>query len=190
MSIRNLDWSPLDRHSDPVHADPDVVAAAQKRYAHIATTIDDATAKLQQIVSTNSDSLAGQYVQGLKSEASSLNDRLTKAAVRYHDVANEIGKYEPDLDQGLSETAAALTDAEAAKTAQTKANGMPDPQKSSDGTTTPRSSRRATTRTRPSPMRTRTCRRRRRGSTTRWTRSTWPASASATRSAPGDTTTG
>ncbi|MDH6142765.1 uncharacterized protein YukE [Kitasatospora sp. GP30] len=137
MSIRNLDWSPLDRHSDPVHADPDVVAAAQKRYAHIATTIDDATAKLQQIVSTNSDSLAGQYVQGLKSEASSLNDRLTKAAVRYHDVANEIGKYEPDLDQGLSETAAALTDAEAAKTAQTKANGMPDPQKSSDGTTTP-----------------------------------------------------
>ncbi|WP_327071292.1 hypothetical protein OG500_37235 [Kitasatospora sp. NBC_01250] len=137
MSIRHLDWSPLDRDSDPVHADPDVVVAAQKRYALIATTIDDATAKLQQIVSTNSDSLAGKYVQGLKSEASSLNDRLSKAAVRYHDVANEINKYEPDLDQGLSETAGALTDAEAAKNAQTKANGMPDPQKSSDGTTTP-----------------------------------------------------
>ncbi|MFF7635818.1 hypothetical protein ACFZB9_22115 [Kitasatospora sp. NPDC008050] len=137
MSVRNLDWAPLDRHSDPVHADPDVVSAAQKRYALIASTIDDATAKLQQIVSTNSDSLAGQYVQGLKSEASSLNDRLSKAAVRYHDVAGEINKYEPDLDQGLSETAGALTDAEAAKNAQTKANGMPDPQKSKDGTTTP-----------------------------------------------------
>ncbi|MDH6576871.1 hypothetical protein [Kitasatospora sp. MAP5-34] len=137
MSIRHLDWSPLDRESDPVHADPDVVVAAQKRYALIATTIDDATAKLQQIVNTNSDSLAGQYVQGLRSEASSLNDRLSKAAVRYHDVANEINKYEPDLDQGLTETAGALTDAEDAKSSQAKANGMPNPQKSSDGTTTP-----------------------------------------------------
>ncbi|MDH6136878.1 hypothetical protein P3T37_006309 [Kitasatospora sp. MAA4] len=147
MSIRHLDWSPLDRESDPVYADPDVVAAAQKRYALIASTIDDATAKLQQIVSTNSDSLAGQYVSGLRSEASSLNDRLSKAAVRYHDVANEINKYEPDLEQGLTETAAALTDAEAAKSAQTKANGMPDPQKSSDGTTTPAEQQKATDKT-------------------------------------------
>ncbi len=137
MSIRSLDWSPLDLDSDPVYTDPDVISAAQKRYAHIASTIDDATAKLGQIVETNSDSLAGQYVQGLKSEASSLKDRLSKAAVRYHDVANEIGKYEPDLDQGLTETAGALTDAEDANNAQTKANALPDPQKSSDGTVTP-----------------------------------------------------
>ncbi|GAB2711950.1 hypothetical protein [Kitasatospora kifunensis] len=144
MSIRHLDWSPLDRESDPVYADPDVVSAAQKRYALIASTIDDATAKLQKIVGTGTDSLAGQYVQGLKTEAGSLNDRLTKAAVRYHDVANEIGKYEPDLEQGLTETANALTDAEAAKGAQTKANGMPNPQKSSDGTTTPAEQQKAT----------------------------------------------
>ncbi|MCX4751305.1 hypothetical protein OG455_38385 [Kitasatospora sp. NBC_01287] len=147
MSIRHLDWSPLDLESDPVHADPDVVDAAQKRYALIASTIDDATAKLRQIVDSNSDSLAGQYVEGLKSGASSLNDRLSKAAVRYHDVANEINKYEPDLDQGLSETAGALTDAEAAKSAQTKANGMPDPQKSSDGTTTPQEQQKGTDKT-------------------------------------------
>jgi hypothetical protein len=133
MSIRNLDWSPLDLGSDPVRADPDAVDAAQKRYQHIAETIDDATAKLQMIVDTNSDSLAGQYVGGLKSDAGSLNDRLKKAAVRYHDVANEIGKYEPDLHQGLTETAGALADAEAAQSAQTKANGMPDPKKNPDG---------------------------------------------------------
>ena len=138
MTVRNLgDWSPLDLDSDPVHADPEVVRAAQQRYQHIAETIDDATAKLQKIVDTNSDSLAGQYVEGLRSGASSLNDRLSKAAVRYHDVANEINKYEPDLDQGLSETAGALTDAEGAKSAQTKAKGMPDPQKGSDGTVSP-----------------------------------------------------
>jgi uncharacterized protein YukE len=135
MTVRKLgDWSPLGLDSDPVYADPDVVSAAQKRYQHIAETIDDATAKLQKIVDTNSDSLAGQYVEGLKSEAGSLQDRLSKAAVRYHDVADEISKYEPDLERGLSETAGALTDAEEAKTAQTKAHGMPDPQKSSDGT--------------------------------------------------------
>ncbi|MEZ0068227.1 hypothetical protein ABIA32_004251 [Streptacidiphilus sp. MAP12-20] len=137
MSIRNLDWSPLELDSDPVYADPDVVRAAQQRYSHIATTIDDAVAKLGQIVDTNSGSLAGQYVEGLKSDAGSLKDRLSKAAVRYHDVANEIGKYEPDLDQGLSETAGALTDAESAQGQQTKAQAMPDAQKNPDGTTSP-----------------------------------------------------
>ncbi|MFI1096369.1 hypothetical protein [Streptomyces sp. NPDC020917] len=137
MSVRNLDWSPLDLDSDPVRADPDVVRDAQKRYQHIADTIDDAVAKLQKIVDTGSDSLAGQYVDGLKSDAGSLKDRLTKAAVRYHDVATEIGRYEPDLDRGLSETAGALTDAEEARNAQTKAKALPDPQKGSDGTTSP-----------------------------------------------------
>lgn len=144
MTIRNLDWSPLDLDSDPVYADPDVVIAAQKRYSHIATTIDDATAKLKQIVDTNSDSLAGQYVEGLKSEAGTLKDSLSKAAVRYHDVADEIGKYEPDLDRGLTETAGARTDAEEAQTAQTKAQALPDPQKSSDGTTSPEEQQKGT----------------------------------------------
>ena len=138
MSVRNLgDWSPLGLDSDPVRADPDVVSAAQKRYQLIADTIDDATAKLQQIVDSNSESLAGQYVAGLKSSASSLNDSLTKAGVRYHDVASQISTYEPDLEQGLSETAGALSDADAARTAQSKASSMPDPQKGSDGTISP-----------------------------------------------------
>ncbi|MET9218453.1 hypothetical protein ABZX65_06645 [Streptomyces sp. NPDC003300] len=137
MSIRNLDWSPLDRHSDPIHTDLDVVSGAQTRYQHIADTIDDAITKLQRIVDTDSDSLAGQYVEGLRSEATSVKDSLTKAAVRYHDVAAEIKKYEPDLEQGLNETAAARTDAEEAKNDQTKAHAMPDPQKQPDGTTTP-----------------------------------------------------
>lgn len=138
MTVRNLgDWSPLDLDSDPVYADPDMVVSAQKRYDHIATTIDDAVTKLQMIVDTNSESLAGQYVEGLKTDVGSLKDRLSKAAVRYHDVANEIGKYEPDLDRGLSETAGALADAEAAGTELTKANSMPDPQKGADGTVSP-----------------------------------------------------
>ena len=138
MSVRNLgDWSPLGLDSDPVRADPDAVSSAQQRYQLIANTIDDATAKLQQIINSNSESLAGQYVAGLKSSASTLNDSLTKAGVRYHDVASQISIYEPDLDQGLSETAGALSDAEAAQTAQNKASSMPDPQKGSDGTISP-----------------------------------------------------
>ncbi|MCZ4099702.1 hypothetical protein C8250_002525 [Streptomyces sp. So13.3] len=144
MAIRNLDWSSLDLDSDPAYADPDVVSAAQKRYSHIATTIDDATAKLGQIVDSDSDSLAGQYVEGLKSEAGTLKDSLGKAAVRYHDVANEIGKYEPDLDRGLSETAGALQDADEAQGSQTKAKGLPDPTKSPDGTITPEEQQKGT----------------------------------------------
>ncbi|WP_369392459.1 hypothetical protein AB5J72_36410 [Streptomyces sp. CG1] len=138
MSIRKLDWSPLDLVVDPVvHADPDVVSKAQQRYAHIAQIIDDANANLAKIVETNSESLAGKYVQGLKHDAGSLKDSLSKAVVRYHDVANEIAKYEPDLASGLSETAGALQDAEAARADRTKAQAMPDPQKSQDGTTSP-----------------------------------------------------
>ena len=144
MSIRNLDWSPLDLDSDPVYADPDVVSKAQGRYSGIATTLDDTLAKLGKIVDTNSDSLAGQYVEGLKSEAGSLKDRLGKAAVRYHDVADEIGKYEKDLDRGLSETAGARTDAETAQGQQTKAQAMPNPQKQPDGTTTPEEQQKGT----------------------------------------------
>jgi hypothetical protein len=137
MSIRNLDWSPLGLHADPVRADPDAVRAAQMRYQHIATTIDDVTARLQKIVDTTSDELAGQYVGGLRADAGSIKDRLDKAAVRYHDVADEIGKYEPQLDRGLSETAGALTDAGEAQDARIKALSMPDAQKDLDGTLPP-----------------------------------------------------
>jgi hypothetical protein len=144
MSVRNLDWSPLDRDSDPIHTDLDVVSGAQTRYQHIADTIDDAVTKLQRIVETNSDSLAGQYVEGLKSEAGSVKDSLTKAAVRYHDVAEEIKKYQPDLEQGLHETAAALTDAEEARNDRTKAHALPDPQKKQDGTVTPEEQQKGT----------------------------------------------
>ena len=148
MSIRNLgDWSPLDRHSDPVHADPDMVQSAQKRYQHISTTIDDVVTRLQKIVDTNSDSLVGQYVSGLKDDAGSIKDKLSKAAVRYSDVAGEIAKYEPDLDVGLKETAGALDDARAAKTAQTKASALPDPQKASDGTVSAEEQQKATDKT-------------------------------------------
>ncbi|SFE18974.1 FoF1-type ATP synthase, membrane subunit b or b' [Actinacidiphila alni] len=147
MSVRHLDWSPLDLDSDPVHADLDVVSGAQTRYQHIADTIDDAITKLQRIVDTNSDSLAGQYVEGLKSEAGTVKDSLTKAAVRYHDVAEEIKKYQPDLEQGLTETAAARDDAEEARNDQTKAKAMPDPQKKDDGTVTPEEQQKGTDKT-------------------------------------------
>lgn len=136
MSIRNLgDWSELDQDRDPVYADPDRVRAAQKGYQHISTTIDNTVTRLQKIVDANSDGLAGQYVSELQDSAGSIVDRLSKAGVRYRDVADQIARYEPDLDQGLAETAAALNDARAAQTAQAKASAMPDPQKAPDGTT-------------------------------------------------------
>lgn len=138
MSIRNLgDWSPVGRDSDPVHADPEMVASAQTRYEHITTTLDDAIARLEKVVATGSSDLNGQYVDALRKSATSLQDRLTKAATRYRDVAAEIKRYEPDLDHGLSESARALEDARAAKDAQTKADAMPDPQHASDGTVSP-----------------------------------------------------
>ena len=148
MSIRNLgSWDPLDLGSDPVYADPDAVTDAQTRYQNIASTINDAVAKLQQIVDTNSESLAGQYVSALQKNAQTILTDLTKAGVRYTDVANQIQIYEPALNDGLSETAAALTQAESAVQAQSAAQGLPNPQPTSGQTLTTDQQQQQTSRT-------------------------------------------
>ena len=148
MSIRNLgSWDPLGLGSDPVYADPDAVTDAQSRYQNIATTINDAVAKLQQIVDTNSESLAGQYVSALQKNAQTILTDLTKVGVRYSDVASQIQIYEPALNDGLSETAAALTQAESAVQAQSAAQGLPNPQPTSGQTLTADQQQQQTSRT-------------------------------------------
>jgi hypothetical protein len=137
MSIRNLgSWDPLDLDSDPVYADPDAVSDAQTRYQNIAQNINDAVSKLQQIVDTNSESLAGQYVGALQKNAQTILTDLTKAGVRYTDVADQIKAYQTPLGNGLSDTASALTLAETAVAAQKAAQGLPNPQPSSGQTLT------------------------------------------------------
>ncbi|GAA3183358.1 MULTISPECIES: hypothetical protein [Streptomyces] len=131
--IRSYDWSPLDLDADPVRADLDAVHEAQKQYKSIADTIDDALAKLEKIISSNSDSLAGQYVEGLKSDAESIKADLKKAGARYSDVVRESGIYEPHLVKGLDDTKKALHKAEDARAKQNTAKAMPDPQKDSHG---------------------------------------------------------
>jgi hypothetical protein len=118
-------------------ADPAEIDAAQKRYEHISMTIDDAVAKLQKIVDAGDEGLRGQWVEPLKEDAQSLKDSLTKAAVRYRDVANEAKKYEPDLAHAIDETNAAERDQGDADASVTRANAMPDPQKGPDGTVSP-----------------------------------------------------
>ena len=148
MSIRNLgSWDALGLDADPIHADPQAVGDAQTHYQGVATTIDDAVARLQKVMDDNSEGLVGQYIEGLRKSAGALHDKLQKAGVRYHDVADSIKTYETPLQTGLDDTAKALTMANEAVDAQTKANGMPDPQKSSDGTTTPTEQQKGTDKT-------------------------------------------
>jgi len=148
MSIRNLgSWDPLDLDSDPVYVDLEAVADAQTRYKKIATTINEAVSKLQQIVDTNSESLAGQYVQALQKNAQTILTDLTKAGVRYTDVASQIQTYTSALDDGLSETAVSLTLAETAVEAQKAAQALPNPQPSSAQTLTDDQQRQVKTRT-------------------------------------------
>jgi hypothetical protein len=118
-------------------ADPAEIDAAQKRYEKISMTIDDAVAKLQKIVDAGDEGLRGQWVEPLKEDAESLKDSLTKAAVRYRDVANEAKKYEPDLQHAIDEVNAAERDESAGTEALTRANGLPDPQNDADGNIPP-----------------------------------------------------
>jgi hypothetical protein len=118
-------------------ADPVEMDVVQKRYAHIADTIDDAVTKLQQIVDAGEDGLRGEYVTPLKKDATSLKDSLTKAARRYRDVATECAKYEPELQIAIDQTRAAEGQEADGDAALTRANAMPDPQKGPDGTISP-----------------------------------------------------
>ena len=148
MSVRNLgDWSALDLDSDPIHADPDLVAEAQGRYQDIATTIDDAVSRLQKVMDNGVDGMIGKSIDGLRKTATTLHDELQKAGKRYHDVADQIKIYETPLKTGLDDTAAALTAAKAAVGDLKTANGMPDPQQSSDGTVTTEERKKGTDKT-------------------------------------------
>ncbi|GAA2555175.1 hypothetical protein GCM10010435_27160 [Winogradskya consettensis] len=125
-------------------ADVAEMDAAQKRYQHISQTIDDAVQGLQKIVDRGSEGLVGQWVEPLRTDATSIKDSLSKVAVRYHDVANEIERYEPELQHAMDEVTAAENDAEDGKSANYKALGMPDPQEGPDGTVSPEEQQKAT----------------------------------------------
>ena len=125
-------------------ADPANIEAAQKRYQHISDTLDDAVTKLQQIVDNGSEGMIGQWIDPLKDDAKSIKDDLSKAGVRYRDVAKQIAIYEPDLDHARTEIVAALNDDTDAETALTKAHGLPDPQKGSDGKISPEEQQKGT----------------------------------------------
>ncbi len=118
-------------------ADPVEMDAVQKRYQHIADTIDDAVTKLQMIVDAGEEGLRGEYVAPLKEDAESLKDSLSKAAVRYRDVAVQCEKYEPELLHAIDETKLAENAEADGSTALNQANAMPDPQKGADGTISP-----------------------------------------------------
>lgn len=122
--------------------------AVQKRYQHISQTIDDAVQGLQKIVDAGGDGLAGEWVEPLKTDAASIKDSLTKAAVRYHDVANEIDRYEPELQHAMTEVTAAENDQHDSDTAVNRANALPDPQKGPDGTVSAEEQQKATDKTR------------------------------------------
>jgi hypothetical protein len=141
-----LDYSSADDHrlTTVDRADPADIESAQKRYQHISDTLDDAVTKLQQIVDSGAEGMIGQWIDPLKDDAKSIKDDLTKAGVRYHDVATQVAVYEPDLEHGKTEITAALHDGSDAAAALSGAKGLPDPQKGSDGKISPEEQQRGT----------------------------------------------
>lgn len=134
MTVRDLgDWSPLGRSGDPVHADLDKVQEAGVHYRTVATTLDDAVARLDKILSDTSG-LKGRYADQIRDDAQSVRESLQKAGVRYGDVADQIRTYVPELTTALSETRTALEEARTADGSLRAANGMPEGVADEDGT--------------------------------------------------------
>jgi hypothetical protein len=126
MSARNsLPWDLLGLHGDPVPGDPERVSAAQRRYANIAGTIHETADRLRRVAAA--DGLEGQYADSMQDKAKDVVSDLTKASGRYDAVAQAVGVYQPALQHARDESAAAVHDAENAKSQQTKAQAMPDP---------------------------------------------------------------
>ncbi|UZN03125.1 hypothetical protein [Cellulomonas sp. S1-8] len=132
------EWTVVGWSDDPVRGgDLEKVTEFRRRYVGISETLDSAVGRLDRVVSQGSEGLAGQYAEGLREDAGKVREQLSKAAVRYGDVAREVTTYEPELDHALTETRAGLADAQAGADALVAAEGLPDGKPDEEGVLDP-----------------------------------------------------
>jgi len=128
-----VDGAYWDRLKHMKKAEPELLGVAAKRYREIASTLADAVARLDLIVSRGADAMNGESIEALRGEAGHAKDKLEKAAVRYEDAAREIERYLPELSSALSEAVKAEQELAAGKEGLSKAAGMPEGVAGEDG---------------------------------------------------------
>jgi len=114
-------------------ADRERIGAATTRYAEIAETLRSAVGRLQKVVASGSEGMAGKSVDAIREDAEHARERLDKAAVRYEDVARETADYLVELDAVKVDVDKAEAAAVAARAGLVAAAALPDGVPDEDG---------------------------------------------------------
>lgn len=117
---RPADWSPVGYGSDPVPGDPARVLTIGRMYVGTADAIDRAASNLTRALGDEFG--RAESIDAIRGQAEEVARRIGMAEERYRGVGDAMIAYAAKLQAAQAESAAALSDAEAAEGSQSTAN--------------------------------------------------------------------
>ncbi|MGZ4437561.1 MAG: hypothetical protein ACXVW6_07970 [Nocardioidaceae bacterium] len=129
MSARPGEWHLLGADGDPLPGDAWDVYDEAHHYQSTAEAIRDQVERLRSIAAGTNE-LVGRFAPELREGAQELADHLAKAQERFDTVAGQLGRWQPVLADGQSETMQLVQQAEAehrSVTANQPSGGPVDP---------------------------------------------------------------
>ena len=127
MPARAGNWALLGEGSDPVVADVDVVQQLVQYYKDLADEITSEADVLKKIGDGDESQFKGDTANAVRKKSKEVAASLDKMSGRYLAIRDALTGFLPELQSALSESAAALRDAEEAAAAGSRADAMADP---------------------------------------------------------------
>ena len=127
MSDRPGNWQLLNQPKDPIGGDAAAVAQLVAYYTAMAETIKTEAATLQQIGDGDDSQFKGEAADALRKRSRDVAYSLNQASGRYAAAGQALKAFQPELVEATTQSALALTEAEAAQQARTASAGLPDP---------------------------------------------------------------
>lgn len=127
MPARPGNWSLLGEANDPIIADVPALEELVQYYRTIADEISSEAVTLKSIGDGDDSEFKGETADAVRAKSKEVAASLQKMSGRYEAVGDALTAYVPQLENALSESDAALRDAEAASMAASRAAAMTDP---------------------------------------------------------------
>jgi hypothetical protein len=127
MPARAGNWELLHESSDPVVADVATVQDLVHYYTTIAQEISAESDVLRRIGDGDTAEFKGESADAVRKKSKDVAESLQKMSGRYDAIRDALTGYLPELERALSESAAALRDAEDASASGARAASMADP---------------------------------------------------------------
>ncbi|OII11505.1 hypothetical protein BIU97_06330 [Curtobacterium sp. MCBA15_009] len=127
MPARGGDWGLLHEGSDPIVADVPTVHELVNYYTTMAQEITSEADVLRKIGEGDDSQFKGESADAVRKKSKEVAESLQRMSGRYDAIRDALTGYLPELETALTESAAALRDAEDASAAGARAGAMPDP---------------------------------------------------------------